>query len=405
MFQKRRTETGQHNVQGVFEALDDHILSIQEERCVRVRNRNARCTKCADACASGCIHAEGGSIKVDITRCVACGSCATVCPTSALSMLNPLTSEIARDCLRQRAYQEGDEVVLGCGIAEQYLEGRGEKRSAVWVACVGRIDEAMLIQLTTSGISQVRILVGACGACLHHPARVLFDQVCVSAAHMIEALGLNMQVICECVSPDGEKSQSCDTAFSNDGPIHVFSQQQPIALTPYREQVDLDACKLWTEQDQMQAEEKAQEPSRFLKVMEDGTLPHFIPDRSEDLLTLLSQSEIPDQLLETRIWSTVHVNEELCSGCGMCAVFCPTGALARTDRILIHTPCDCVQCRLCMDICPEMAIRISPCVKSSQLMSGEGTCFTLPKRDWGPSGPHQIVNNMQYHIPGAIYER
>lgn len=72
----------------------------------------------------------------------------------------------------------------------------------------------------------------------------------------------------------------------------------------------------------------ARDTSRYLKVMDDGTLPHFIPDRRERLLdSLAALGEPEDVMVDTRLWGHVVIDTDACASCQMCAVFCPTGAL------------------------------------------------------------------------------
>jgi hypothetical protein len=64
-------------------------------------------------------------------------------------------------------------------------------------------------------------------------------------------------------------------------------------------------------------------PAQTLRVMADGTLPHFIPDRRERLLDALATiGEPEDVMINTRLWGHVIIDTEKCKSCRMCAVFC-----------------------------------------------------------------------------------
>jgi MinD superfamily P-loop ATPase len=50
-----------------------------------------------------------------------------------------------------------------------------------------------------------------------------------------------------------------------------------------------------------------------------------------------------------------------CKRCGVCAHFCPFGAIAQREdgTPYLAKPEACTSCRLCQDMCPDWAIRLA----------------------------------------------
>ena len=83
----------------LLERLQGRRLSVRGSRCVIVRNRNASCRRCAEACTSRCIVLKGNELAVDPERCIGCGTCATVCPTGALESREPNDRDLLKRAL------------------------------------------------------------------------------------------------------------------------------------------------------------------------------------------------------------------------------------------------------------------------------------------------------------------
>lgn len=53
------------------------------------------------------------------------------------------------------------------------------------------------------------------------------------------------------------------------------------------------------------------------------------------------------------------INEDRCTGCGICVSLCPTTTLAlREQRAILAAPERCTYCSACEDVCPEDAIAL-----------------------------------------------
>ncbi|OPX94481.1 MAG: Periplasmic (Fe) hydrogenase large subunit [Syntrophorhabdus sp. PtaB.Bin006] len=57
---------------------------------------------------------------------------------------------------------------------------------------------------------------------------------------------------------------------------------------------------------------------------------------------------------------TIDIYKAWCKGCGICAAFCPTGALARDEAGYPYVKDieKCINCGLCEVRCPDFAITV-----------------------------------------------
>lgn len=56
---------------------------------------------------------------------------------------------------------------------------------------------------------------------------------------------------------------------------------------------------------------------------------------------------------------TAKVDQELCTGCGVCVDMCPTGAIIIRDDAAYVDEEMCTGCGICEDECPVEAIRLT----------------------------------------------
>ncbi len=401
---------------GAFEAIDGVAIAVHQERCAKVRNRNVTCLKCADACTSGCISLVDGQLVIDASKCVGCGTCATVCPTCALEARNPTDATLLAQCLEHRA---GNEVVIVCapllevagadagaGAAADELAAGAALEDVARVVCLGRVDESLVAALAAEGVQRVRCVCGSCAQCDQQHGLATAQLVAETVNGLLEAWGSEARMEVEQVAtgdvhlgnaPIRAEEAACDAAAEAAGAAAAAGAGTAAHANPATTAA---------------AGAAAAGAAAPLRVMKDGTLPHFLPDRRERLLNALADlGEAQVETLENRLWGSVVINGAKCVSCRMCATFCPTGALTKFDEAdgtmgINHYPADCVKCGSCRDICPEDAIVLLDGVKASFVMDGQVHRYVMdPRAVELRNNPHQILQTMRQSFNGDIFER
>ena len=75
-------------------------------------------------------------------------------------------------------------------------------------------------------------------------------------------------------------------------------------------------------------------------------------------LHLILKPEIKKTEIFLGAW-LASVNEQLCSGCGICAEYCRFDAIHSNGAVFQVDALKCEGCRLCERVCPENAIKSS----------------------------------------------
>ena len=111
MLQKRSLNDLEVNMPSLLDAaeafskLGKKSVEIDQAACVRVRHRHASCMACFQVCAHEAIaRDDDGLLAIDNHLCTGCGACASVCPTSALQLVEDVP-ELVRAAIESIAEQ------------------------------------------------------------------------------------------------------------------------------------------------------------------------------------------------------------------------------------------------------------------------------------------------------------
>lgn len=389
------------NIFNLLEQLQSDSIEVHQNRCVAVRNRNACCNRCVTACTTGCLSYQENEICIVQEKCIGCGTCATACPTGALEAREPDDDALFRAC-RLACEKNDGAAILVCRHMLEAAEGSYDPEKVVGLACLGRMEESLLIALAQEGVSRISLVQGQCSSCENVACLHIVTEVCDTANTLLEAWGRTMRVSLVERMPSSVKRSTGDK--------HDVQRRSFFSEMKREAKHAADVGADYAVKEVLGVEPEA-DPA-FVKVAEDGTLPHFIPERRASLLERLGAWGEPDDvMISSRLWGHVVIDEGKCSSCQMCATFCPTGALSKFQRPggsfgLEHSPGICVACQCCADICRESALSLSKEVFATDLLNGVVERFDMKPRKNPPGNPHQIWHSMKDLI-GAdqIYER
>jgi ferredoxin len=393
------------NILGLLEKLESTDISINQHRCVVVRNRNIKCRRCAETCTTGCIDVRNGQLHLEPERCIGCGTCATVCPSGAITPKMPDDAELFATCHAAQGAARGT-AIIACEQVLSAARGEYDPEKVVGVTCLGRVDESVLMQLVEHGAGSVVLVQGDCETCTRACGLKTAQLVMRTTNALLETWSLEACVEIETHLPSA--AQSSRDAQYDSGRRQFFSSFKSKIKATATLVTGAAAEEMVGASDQT---EQPEEP-RVIKVAADGTLPHFIPARRKALLETLERSGIPENvLIATRLWGHVIIDSTACTSCQMCATFCPTGALSKIEDKdgtfgLLHAPAVCVKCRSCQDVCRTQALSISDEVFAVDLLRGFVERYELATPAVEKVGPHSAMDNMR-HILGneRIYER
>lgn len=394
---------------GLVSQLESPYITVHQDRCQLVRNRNGDCLRCASVCTSGCIHFDGEELHISPELCIGCGTCATICPTCCLEAHHPNDAELLNACQKAMAETDGL-VVIACAELLKRAAGHFDENKVVRVECLGRVEEAALTTLAAEGAREVVLVRGLCEDCAHNTGWKMAQEVLATERELLAAWKRDMPVRIAQKMPSVCRAQD-----------KGYDEAKRSALIEGRQEVGRIGATVadFAIRDTLGEEQRerfAYQRRSYTKVMEDGTLPHFIPDRRERLLDALASLGQPDDvMISTRLWGHVIIDVDACKSCLMCATFCPTGALRKFGADdggaepfgVEHYPGDCVKCRMCETICPACAIQISEEVFAVDMLAGMTDRYTMHPKAIRRDDAHTILEVQKTFIDGTdqVYER
>ncbi len=304
------------------------LPSFEPEVCVLDRG----CTKCIDYCPMDALKPlsiKERKIEVYETKCVSCGICASVCPTSAVEV-HSSSQEILNKSYENLRGLLGDThpiLVVSCGVySSKFLLEKGEsilRSNDVFnleLDCVGRMDPITILNYIRSGVKGI-VLIDCAGECPYGIKRPLIRENFDYTRKILESFGIDPNIIQ--LVPVGDESG-------------LLNAVETIRKTPF------------------------EPPSDDIIYFDKGEnkFKRVIMDLSKSL------NVVPKGTFSAEIYgpATISIEEIKCTMCKVCVFHCPTYSFAmeKTDGKLKLTfrLANCIACGHCVEVCPENALSI-----------------------------------------------
>ncbi len=298
--------------------------------CVNRCHRGTGCRRCAVACPTSAITLSAAGPELDADACLACGACGVVCPTSVFEC-----GELEQRLIQTVGSLPPEVTVLVCPLhpnpgrcfpANQIVRHR---------RCLAALTPADLLALADPDQRTLWLDDTACAACPLTQLHPVLVGTVAAASALYQAWGYATPV--HLVSDHPAQSEAASTLRP------VLDGGQP----------KVSRRSLFTRWAAPDSSSSALDP----------TLPVAHAILLERLAALPTQ-EVQPLSTAHGPFAAVELDAENCSGCGLCAQFCPTDALCYigdgASFSLEFTPARCVGCGLCATACPEDAIRFGP---------------------------------------------
>lgn len=363
-----------NDIMEMMNALETKAIITAPTRCVAVRNRHSSCRKCADVCLADCITIDKNELEIDAGACVACGACVAVCPTQALISVDPMEEELAAAVADTTRATDGV-TVIACAHKAARQTGDPDKYSVV--PCLARMDEMLLVELAARGIRDIHLVDGTCRTCKYRAAVPAIDDTVASARELLATVGSDAVITRSDDFPPEAKVADLHKA------VGAARREFFTSTGHYAKDVAKSAAEKVVNdklrQLKLQKEEQSLREKLGVKAGA-GKMPTIEASRNLAILDAMTRIGEPvEPEMFTRIFGDIQIDPEVCNGCNMCVMFCPTDALRKsldkhpdeTRAYVEFSMADCTQCNLCADACLKKCIEIIPVVGTEELFDFE----------------------------------
>lgn len=311
-------------------------FELRSDSCLNARHRAGNCTRCREVCPVAAITLSGERPAVDPVACVRCGVCVVACPTKVFAetaapeggIMPPKSPHRPLELFCREAIERQPD---GAETVESRVAGAAGRQAP---RCLAALPAMTLLALSRLGAREVWLNDAPCARCpLGAAHRQLLEHVREANAWLDNA----------------GRTAVIQTYTRNPDALSTPPTRQPAAAPAVFSRRRAFFQRLLAP------------PGRPGGVAEGAP---GVPASRRRLLAVLRPLPRLETPLDSRSLpvTDIALDTTACTGCGLCAPACPTGALTfltADDEAafgLYFRPGHCIDCGLCAVACPEQAI-------------------------------------------------
>lgn len=335
-------------------------VTTQPALCLNRRHHAAGCTGCVAACPVDAITLVDHGPALDDQQCLRCGICLPSCPTGAFTQPHPAE----RQLLTATRHLPAQPLAVVCALHPTPGETVMPVATIVQQRrCLAALTVDQLLALSEDGTRPVWLDDAPCATCPLGTALGILHQTIATANVLLQAFDRAAPVLLS--SEQG--AQLIERATRR--PL-IDEGNPPVNRRGFFSALGRAARNQST----------AAQPTvaTLSTVLPPSHLPQQVPPARAALRARLQQWEPPaEEVINVAglPFAAVQVDPMRCSACGLCARFCPTGALqfvAEAEQFtLSFQAAICIDCPICTVACPEDAIQLGDTLAVAALVSEE----------------------------------
>ncbi|MFB6093935.1 MAG: 4Fe-4S binding protein [Halanaeroarchaeum sp.] len=329
---------------------DRRSVTVEEATCAVGTSGQPGCTACEEACPNDAIAITtdvDGGVDVNPDRCVACGTCVSVCPTASIEPTRTFDVEALGEMV-----QAGVGPLLETRGGNGGLLSRGSAPTPVAVAFVSEsiepAAEAALAGRETPPVVPI----------------VVPNVMSVSDAAAVYAVALGADGVLLASDPEKPVDPVADAARKANRALASAGVGERVHLTDTADPDEIaEALRGMTPADALGAVETGSVSIDSRHAMGRDAAVALVDGHGDGAGAIAAPGS-----------GAVAVDADACTLCNTCDNLCPTDALVQGEGRLDLDPAACVGCGLCEAACPEDAIDVDEAIRiEAGSLDGGGT--------------------------------